>query len=55
LTKDFIKIGRCSYYGDTRRMKQELLYTLKYPNLRAGKNLLLADRSEPTPTPKAPA
>ena len=29
LTRDFTKIGQCSYYGDTLRMKQELLDTLK--------------------------
>ena len=30
LTKDFITIGNVSYYGDTTRMKKDLLPTLKY-------------------------
>jgi nucleoside-diphosphate-sugar epimerase len=36
LTKDFIDIGKVSYYGDTTRMKNELLNTLKYPTMRDG-------------------
>lgn len=40
LTRDFITIGRCSYYGDTVRMRSELLRELKYPNLAAGKSTL---------------
>ena len=36
LTQDFITIGRVSYYGDTGRMKQELLPRLKYPTFREG-------------------
>lgn len=40
LTRDFIKIGRVSYYGDTSRMKQDLLLTLKYPDISSGKNIL---------------
>jgi nucleoside-diphosphate-sugar epimerase len=38
LTKDFIDIGRVSYYGDTNRMKEELLPTLKYPTMKHGKS-----------------
>jgi nucleoside-diphosphate-sugar epimerase len=30
LTRDFIKIGRISYYGDTSRMRQDLLPTLQH-------------------------
>jgi nucleoside-diphosphate-sugar epimerase len=30
LTRDFIKIGMVSYYGDTKRMHEELLPELKY-------------------------
>ncbi|MCC8146197.1 MAG: NAD(P)-dependent oxidoreductase [Bacteroidales bacterium] len=36
LTRDFIKIGMVSYYGDTSRMKEELLPVLKYPTFRHG-------------------
>jgi hypothetical protein len=41
LTKDFIDIGRVSYYGDTSRFRSELLPTLKYLNIYEGKNELL--------------
>ena len=40
LTRDFITIGRCSYYGDTTRMRTELLSELKYPTLNTGKHTL---------------
>lgn len=36
LTKDFIDIGRVSYYGDTSRFRKELLPVLKYPNIIDG-------------------
>lgn len=36
LTGDFIDIGRVSYYGDTRRMKEDLISELKYPTMRDG-------------------
>lgn len=36
LTKDFIKIGMASYYGDTKKMRAELLPTLKYKNYKDG-------------------
>lgn len=36
LTRDFIRIGRVSYWGDTKRARQELLPDLEYPTLRAG-------------------
>ena len=39
LTADFIRIGMVSYYGDTTRMKQELLPTLKYKTYKDGLNL----------------
>lgn len=39
LTKDFIDIGRVSYYGDTTRMKADLLSNLKYPTMRDGKSI----------------
>jgi nucleoside-diphosphate-sugar epimerase len=36
LTKDFIKIGMASYYGDTKKMRAELLPALKYKNYKEG-------------------
>ena len=40
LTRDFIKIGRISYYGNTARMRKELLPTLKYKTYKEGMTLL---------------
>lgn len=39
LTVDFIKIGMVSYYGDTTRMRQELLPQLSYRTYRDGLEL----------------
>jgi nucleoside-diphosphate-sugar epimerase len=36
LTRDFVDIGRVSYYGDTTRMRAELLPVLRYPTIRDG-------------------
>lgn len=36
LTKDFIDIGKVSYYGDTTRMKMDLLPKLKYATMKDG-------------------
>ncbi len=36
LTRDFLDIGHISYYGDTRRMRADLLPRLKYPTMRDG-------------------
>ena len=36
LTRDFVKIGHVSYYGDTSRMKTDLLPNLKYPTFKDG-------------------
>jgi len=36
LTVDFIKIGMASYYGDTTRMKKDLLPELKYKTYKEG-------------------
>lgn len=36
LTKDFIDIGRVSYYGDTSRFRSELLPSLKYATINEG-------------------
>jgi nucleoside-diphosphate-sugar epimerase len=40
LTRDFIRIGMASYWGDTARMKAELAAELAYPTLREGLSLL---------------
>ncbi|WP_165043167.1 NAD(P)-dependent oxidoreductase [Dysgonomonas sp. ZJ709] len=36
LTVDFVKIGMVSYYGDTKRMREELLPKLKYKTYKDG-------------------
>ena len=36
LTVDFVKIGMASYYGDTERMRKELLPKLKYKTYKEG-------------------
>ena len=36
LTRDFVRIGMVSYYGDTSRMRKELLPTLKYLTFKDG-------------------
>ena len=36
LTKDFVTIGRTSYYGDTTRMRNDLLPELKYKTFENG-------------------
>ena len=36
LTRDFIDIGRVSYYGDTGRMRKDLLPVLKYRTIAEG-------------------
>lgn len=40
LTKDFVDIGRVSYYGDTLRMRCELIDTLVYSTVYEGKEIL---------------
>jgi len=40
LTRDFIRIGCVSYWGDTRRMRAELLPTLEHPTLEDGLSTL---------------
>lgn len=40
LTKDFIKIGMVSYYGDTSRMRKDLLDELKYKTFKDGLEIL---------------
>jgi nucleoside-diphosphate-sugar epimerase len=36
LTRDFIRIGRVSYWGDTRRAREELIPQLEHPTLATG-------------------
>ncbi|HEY0947853.1 MAG TPA: hypothetical protein VGD81_21395, partial [Opitutaceae bacterium] len=40
LTRDFVTIGCCSYYGETARMRAELLPQLRYPTLASGQQAL---------------
>jgi nucleoside-diphosphate-sugar epimerase len=40
LTRDFIRIGRVSHWGDTRRAREELVPRLEYPTLMAGLSTL---------------
>ncbi len=41
LTRDFISIGRVSYFGDTRRAREELIPELQHPTLSSGIPTLL--------------
>lgn len=36
LTRDFIRIGRVSHYGDTERARKELIPVLQHPTLQSG-------------------
>lgn len=40
LTRDFIRIGRVSHWGDTRRAREELISELRYPTLESGLSTL---------------
>jgi nucleoside-diphosphate-sugar epimerase len=40
LTRDFVRIGRVSHWGDTRRAREELIPELAYPTLEAGMGTL---------------
>lgn len=40
LTRDFIRIGRVSHWGDTRRAREELIPQLQYPTLNTGLSTL---------------
>jgi nucleoside-diphosphate-sugar epimerase len=40
LTRDFIRIGRVSYWGDTRRTREELMPRLEHPTLGSGLSTL---------------
>jgi nucleoside-diphosphate-sugar epimerase len=39
-TRDFIRIGRVSHWGDTRRAREELVPELRYPTLHSGLSTL---------------
>ena len=39
-TRDFIRIGRVSHWGDTRRAREELVPKLEYPTLASGLSTL---------------
>jgi nucleoside-diphosphate-sugar epimerase len=41
LTRDFVKLGRVSHWGDTRRARKELIPELVYPTLETGLSTLL--------------
>lgn len=36
LTRDFVRLGRVSHWGDTRRAREELIPDLEYPTFEAG-------------------
>jgi hypothetical protein len=46
LTRDFITIGRVSYFGDTARAREELIPELRYPTLEDGVGTLMKDPSQ---------
>ena len=39
-TRDFIRLGRVSHWGDTRRARQELIPELVHPTLASGRATL---------------
>jgi nucleoside-diphosphate-sugar epimerase len=40
LTRDFVRLGRVSHWGDTRRARNELIPELVYPTLETGLSTL---------------
>jgi hypothetical protein len=40
LTRDFVRMGRISHWGDTRRARSELIPELIYPTLETGLSTL---------------
>jgi nucleoside-diphosphate-sugar epimerase len=40
LTRDFVRLGRVSHWGDTRRAREDLIPALEYPSLEAGRSTL---------------
>jgi nucleoside-diphosphate-sugar epimerase len=47
LTRDFIRIGRVSHWGDTGRARAELIPTLRYPTLAEGLETLREPADQP--------
>jgi nucleoside-diphosphate-sugar epimerase len=41
LTRDFVRIGRVSYVGDTKRARKELIPVLRHPTLSSGVSTLV--------------
>lgn len=39
-TRDFVRLGQVSHWGDTRRARQELIHELQYPTLESGLSTL---------------
>jgi len=46
LTRDFIRIGQVSYWGDTRRARKELIASLEHPTLESGLHTLGGEQPE---------
>jgi hypothetical protein len=40
LTRDFVRLGRVSHWGDTARARKELIPELLYPTLESGLSTL---------------
>ena len=40
LTRDFVRLGHVSHWGDTRRARKELIPDLQYPTLESGRATL---------------
>lgn len=40
LTRDFVRLGRVSHWGDTRRAREELISELRHPTLESGLSTL---------------
>jgi nucleoside-diphosphate-sugar epimerase len=40
LTRDFVRLGRVSHWGDTQRARRELIPELTYPSLETGRSTL---------------
>ncbi|KAA0256093.1 MAG: NAD-dependent epimerase/dehydratase family protein [Acidobacteria bacterium] len=47
LTRDFVRIGRVPYFGDTTRFRRELVPRLVHPTVRSGIRTLRGARSGP--------
>ncbi len=54
LTRDFVRIGRVSYFGDTRRAREELIPVLRHPTLSSGASTLVASSPRQEPRRAAP-